>query len=270
MRLQPPSGLAANDQFELQAGGLFWNFEELLTDLYDLSGMPDCWQRFLKRICNDLQASSGVIVRYDGGAEAERLVTAYLPNDADLLQLQETCDKRQANGRRVSPILPRPTNGKAGHTIFATSLDTPNADCLLRSLGVRHLLQARYGGDGRDTISLVIGRNEDEAPFDELETARFGKIAPYFEWAAQLADLFAKMTASVKASTAVLDLLPTGVVILDEQGMCVTMNRAAKETLDPEGATLRFIKRNLPKAGPAEPAGKRRSKTSPQKEAAGT
>lgn len=258
MRLRRPSGFSADGQSgdETRANGLLWNFEELLTDLYDLSRVPECWQRFLTRLCTDLHASAGVIVRCERAHEPEQLLAAHLERADDYAKLKEAGERPAGNGGGGASILPSMKNGKlGGHATFSMSLEPADTHCLLRSLGIRHMLCARYAGDAQDSVCLAIGRMLDRAPFDETEIGRFAKVAPYFEWAIQLADLFAKMTANVKASTAVLDLLPTGVVILDEQGACVTMNRAAREALDPDGTALRFIKRNLPKAGAAEQNG---------------
>ena len=262
MRLQHPLGLAANGQsVELQAEKLLWNFEELLTDLYDLSGMPECWQRFLARICTDLHASVGVIVRRGSGHEGDELLAAHTQDAPSPEQLREACEKRTRNGNggghdtHATPIVPATSNGKSGHSVFMLDLEAANSTCPLRALGVRYVMYAQYACAGQTSVCLAVGRMSEQSTFDETEASRFAKIAPYFDWAVQLADLFAKMTANVKASTAVLDLLPTGVVILDEQGSCVSMNRAAREALDPDGSALRFLRRNMLKNGGADSTG---------------
>jgi DNA-binding CsgD family transcriptional regulator len=246
------SGPCADGQFgeEPRSNGLIWNFEELLSDLYDLSRVPECWQRFLARICFNLNATVGIIARRETLHDLEQPLAIYVQDESDHARLQELCKRRGHNGNGALAFLPMTENG--GRDVHAINLERPGPDCLLRAFGVRHALSVRTPADRQPSAHLVIGRMPDQPPFDEAELDRFAKIAPHFEWAIQLAELFAKMTANVRASTAVLDLLPTGVVILDEQGACVTMNRAAKEALDPDGSALRYIKRNLAKNGAVE------------------
>ncbi|HEY6772640.1 MAG TPA: helix-turn-helix transcriptional regulator [Oxalicibacterium sp.] len=246
------SGPGADGQSgeEPRSNSLIWNFEELLSDLYDLSRVPDCWQRFLARICFNLNASVGIIVRRETLHEPDQPLAMYVQDESGQARLQDLCKRRSPNGNGTLAFLPMAENG--GHGVHAISLDQPGPDCLLRTFGVHHALSVRTSPERQPSAHLIIGRMFSQPPFDEAELDRFGKIAPHFEWAIQLAELFAKMTANVRASTAVLDLLPTGVVILDGQGACVTMNRAAKEALDPDGSALRYLKRNLVKNGTAE------------------
>lgn len=242
------SGPGADGQSgeEPQSNGLIWNFEELLSDLYDLSRVPDCWQRFLARICFNLNATVGIIVRREILHEPEQPLAMYVQDESGHARLQELCKHRSHNGNGTLAFLPMVENGSQG--VHAISLERPGPDCLLRAFGIHHVLSVRTPTDRPPSAQLIIGRMPGQLPFDEAELDRFAKIAPHFEWAIQLAELFAKMTANVQASTAVLDLLPTGVVVLDEQGACITMNRAAKEALNPDGSALRYIKRNLPKS----------------------
>ena len=248
------SGPCADGQSgeEPRTNGLIWNFEELLSDLYDLSRVPECWQRFLARICFNLNASLGIIVRRETLHEPEQPLAMYVQDESGQARLQALCKHRGHNGNGAVAFLPMETGGQCVHAI---SLERPGPNCLLRTFGVHHVLSVRTPPDRQPSAHLIIGRMPDQPPFNEAELDRFGKIAPHFEWAIQLAELFAKMTANVRASTAVLDLLPTGVVVLDEQGACVTMNRAAKEALDPDGSALRYIKRNLVKNGTVEKDG---------------
>lgn len=255
MRQLFSSGPCADGQFgvEPRSNGLTCNFEELLSDLYDLSRVPECWQRFLARICFNLNATVGIIARRETLHDPEQALAIYVQDEAGQARLQELCKRRGHNGNGALAFLPIAENGS--QDVQAVNLERPGPDCLLRMFGVHHALSARTPPDRQTSAHLIIGRMPDQPPFDEAEFDRFAKVAPHFEWAIQLAELFAKMTANVRASTAVLDLLPTGVVVLDEQGACVTMNRAAKEALDPEGAALRYIRRNLAKNGTAEQNG---------------
>lgn len=236
-----------------RSNGLIWNFEELLSDLYDLGRVPDCWQRFLARICFNLNATVGIIVRRETPHELEQPLAMYVQDESGYARLQELCKHHSHNGNGALAFLPMVDNG--GQGVHAISLERPGPDCILRAFGIRHVLSVRTPADRPPSAQLIIGRMPGQLPFEEAELSRFAKIAPHFEWVIQLAELFAKMTANVRASTAVLDLLPTGVIVLDEQGACVTMNRAAKEALDPDGSALRYIKRNLAKNGAAEQTG---------------
>jgi DNA-binding CsgD family transcriptional regulator len=248
------SGPCADGQSgeEPRTNGLIWNFEELLTDLYDLSRVPECWQRFLARICFNLNATVGIIARRETLHEPEQPLAIYVQDEAGQTRLQELCKHRGHNGNGAIAFLPMEDGGQ---DVQAISLERPGPNCLLRTFGVHHALSVRTPPDRQPSAHLIVGRMPEQPPFDDAELDRFSKIAPHFEWAIQLAELFAKMTANVRASTAVLDLLPTGVVVLDEQGACVTMNRAAKEALDPDGSALRYIKRNLVKNSAVEQNG---------------
>lgn len=232
---------------EPRSNGLIWNFEELLSDLYDLSRVPDCWQRFLARICFNLNATVGIIARRETSRDPEQALAVYLQDESGHARLQDICKRSTHDGNGAHAFLPVVESG--GRSVHAINLERPGPDCILRTLGVHHVLSVRTPPDRQPSAHLIVGRMPGQAPFDDAEMERFGKIAPHFEWAIQLAELFAKMTANVRASTAVLDLLPTGVVVLDEQGACVTMNRAAKEALDPDGSALRYIRRSLVKNG---------------------
>lgn len=254
MRLRRPSGASPNGQLteESRHSGLPWDIEELLTDLYDLSRAPDCWQRFLTRVCVGLKAAVGVIVKRDPGQPSEQVIAVQMPDGADRARLHEAWAKHACTGNGALPLLPPCENGNHGEaSVIAIDLEKSGAACSLRSLGVGPLMYARKGGEGHPVL-LAVGRLSGQPCFDELDLNRFAKVTPHFEWAFQLAELFAKLTANVNASTAVLDLLPTGVIILDEQGACVTMNRAARETLDPDGTALRLIKRSVPRNGQQE------------------
>lgn len=113
---------------------------------------------------------------------------------------------------------------------------------------MHHVLVARTIEDRDRMAYITVARAPHQQPFALADEGLIETLLPHFQRALQLASLFEKLKADAKASAAVLDLIPVGVVILDERGGCVMMNEAARKLLDADGAILRHVAINIAKA----------------------
>jgi DNA-binding CsgD family transcriptional regulator len=217
---------------------------DLFRDLYNVTDVPRCWQRFLTGICNLLGASCGAIARHAPDRETDQVLAFHTHTDrSDDREPDRDRPVRRDYGASLPILFPGAVERLMVAPLLSTSADSLGSSSLFGKLEIKHLLVARVS-EGRDAISYVaIGREAHHPAFDQAdEELMAATLLPHLQQAMHLARLIEGSSID-----GLLDLIPTGVLILDERGACVTMNDAARKSLDDEGVVLRQIASQLPK-----------------------
>jgi DNA-binding CsgD family transcriptional regulator len=222
---------------------------DLFRDLYNVTDVPRCWQRFLTGICNLYGASCGVIARHAPDRETDQLLAFYTHSErSDDREPDRDRPVRRDYGAALPILFPGAVERLMTAPLLSTSADSLGSSSLFGKLEIKHLLVARVN-EGRDAISYVaIGREAHHPAFDLAdEELMAATLLPHLQQAMHLARLIEGSSIDGRVSATMLDLIPIGVLILDERGACITMNDAARKSLDDEGVVLRQIAGQLPK-----------------------
>ncbi len=221
---------------------------DVFHDLYDITGMPRSWQRFLASVCELFDASWGTIAKCRSDAEAGHVLALYARTES--LDVGHP-DAVHSMGSRDPLALPELFSAFAERLaveqVLSTTLESAKRRDLSSNLDVRHLLVGRTIGDRDWPVYIAIGREPHQSPFSTADEELMAALLPHLRQAMHLANLVDQLSVDAKVSAAMLDLIPIGVLVIDQAGRCVTMNEPARQTLRADDLLLRQISGRLPK-----------------------
>lgn len=197
--------------------------------IYDAVGAPEQWRTVLDRIARELGAQAAALVVLDAGEQRAELGLATGAFDATALA---------SYTREFGAIDPAPAAfarlkvGEAGATdrMFSREMRAhdPFFNEFFRPHGLEECLGATVLRDEDRAAQIGIQRAPDRRAFDDGDIASLERLLPHIQRALQLHRQFAAVTGMATALAALVDELPSGMIVLDAGGNVVHLNRAAQ------------------------------------------
>ncbi|HEX9448954.1 MAG TPA: helix-turn-helix transcriptional regulator [Dongiaceae bacterium] len=215
---------------------------DILSNLYDVTGAPQNWMRFLRCVVPLLKGSAAAIATYTDGESSDKLYALYQQQSDDAVPCTSeggpAAEKLVVQAGRSRPVLPlnvlQHLTTLNAPMVMTAPIDRP---CLLLDLGFS---QALIGlcSQHDDMISyLVIGRHTGPA-FSLLNDLELQKFLPHIARSLHLYMLIEKLSDGVNTAAAVLDRLPVGIAFFNQQATCLSMNESARHLLKERHALL--------------------------------
>ncbi|TXH36440.1 MAG: LuxR family transcriptional regulator [Rhodospirillaceae bacterium] len=248
-RQEDPQGYAAPDD-----GG------DLLSSLYDVTGAPQNWMRFLGHVTPLLHGNVATIATFASGDEADHLHAFHLQAD----ESAQSADTDSGAGGRVPPTensmrsaLPV---GTLQHlltletpSVTAISIDQP---CLFHDLGMTQALIGLCSRHDGALRYIAVGR-QHEPGFSITDEFQLQPLLPHIARSLHLHLLIDRLSAGVNTAATLLDRLPLGIIFFDEHATCLSMNENARRAVNEARSLLRHMQTYiLSRAKTARLAGK--------------
>lgn len=212
---------------------------DLLGAIYDAALDASQWEEALRRIARWIGLQGVFLVNEDREEQRAGIFKTY-GFEADLL-VQYPDWTYDDPGR---PVLYRQPPGTAVATNLYYSRRDWRRTAYFNEFGrthrIEHQLGMRIAEDARRVLWFGSARGIDDTPLTPADTAKLNALGPHLKRAVQIGSQFAVAQEAGALATAVLEGLPTGVVLLDEDARSLYANPAAERLLaGSRGASLR-------------------------------
>jgi DNA-binding CsgD family transcriptional regulator len=231
---------------------------DLLSSLYDVTGAPQNWMRFLSHVTPLLQGNVATIATFMPGEDADRLHAFHLQPDGTAGSAPDPDGESGASGRDGSMRSALPV-GTLQHllTLETPSVTTVSIDqpCLFRDLGMTQCLVGSCSRHDGTLRYIAIGRREPV--FSVVEELQLQPLLPHIARSLHLHLLIDRLSAGVNTAATLLDRLPLGIIFFDEHATCLSMNENARRALNEARSLLRHMQAYiLSRTKSARPSGK--------------
>ena len=221
---------------------------DLFHDLYDITGMPRSWQRFLASVCELFDASWGTIAKCRSDVEAGHVLALYARTESlDTGRFDPLHSMNSRHPLTLPELFSAFAERLAVEQVLSITLESAERRDLSSNLEVRHLLVGRTIGDRDWPVYIAIGREPHQPVFSTADEELMAALLPHLRQAMHLANLVDQLSVDARVSAAMLDLIPIGVLVIDQGGRCMTMNELARQTVRADDLLLRQISGRLPK-----------------------
>jgi DNA-binding CsgD family transcriptional regulator len=208
----------------------------LVGQIYDAAGDPSLWPVFLEAFSNSVGGASTGIVYHDMTAlRATMAVSARTDPQCEQLYLQHygRCDPlRTAWLERFSRAGP---DGVVTCEQVIDSAQLQKTEYYNDFLVPNHIVHQFCGpiAVNKDwSAVLTCLRPASKGPFGTEAVMLLRSLLPHLQRAIQFHRKFAELEGRHRGSLDALDIVPTGVIILDARGRIVALNRAASLVLE--------------------------------------
>lgn len=235
-RLSGSGGLAKSGDRVQQKGGDTW---DLVGAVYEAALQPELWDEVLAGIEGRVRADSSILYLQDLKALDAPFEVA---RGLDRARLKEYY-RHYIN---LDPMFAYRMEQPVG-TVTASHQLVPDGEFERTEFyqgWFRHLGRFYYAGGviarENDRVAVVgVQRAQRAGPFNDKELRQLRAIFPHLERSFQIGRLLANGESQRQAVMALLERLPSGVLLLDAQGRVVFLNRRAQVMLAAEdGLTI--------------------------------
>jgi len=202
--------------------------DELVGLIYDTVAAPERWQAVLDQIAGRLGAQATALVVLDRREARAQVAAATGVFDAAAMASYRT------EFARLDPApaaFAQQQVGVAASTDRMFSAEFLEHDVFLneflRPLGLEECLGASLLKDEERTAQIGILRGRDRRAFGERELAAMDRLLPHIQRALQLHRKFAALDGVSNTLAAMVDDLPSGLIVLDAGGQVIHLNRGA-------------------------------------------
>ena len=213
----------------------------LLPEVYEAAANPDLWPPLLGDLAEHLGGTACALTVHNFGLHEGTIYKAsgYDPD----------CVRSYAE--RYAPRNPGLGEERRYRPCGTISLGqelVPEAELVgsefynewLRPQGLHHRLCAVVRRDGGSAVYLSVMRPPAKEAFGPEEIARARPLLPHLEQAVRLHRRLTLLQMERDAAQHALDLLPTGILLVDDRSKVVVANRRAEEILEAgDGLTVR-------------------------------
>ena len=228
---------------------------DLLPLIYQAAADSERWPAFLEQY-QAILAARNIVLGYAAPDEDRALIVATGADQADIRKYhQYSCPWLD----RLVQTNWRSGGADASHHLI-TDAELENTACFSEFLGPR---QFHYGmgaaivAVGAGPALLVILREKQKGPYEDADLAFLRALLPHLSQAFKLYGRIAALESDRRGLTDAIDLLSTGLLILDARGCVLVANRAAQQIVGKNDG-LRIERDGLAAALPRETAALRR------------
>lgn len=203
----------------------------MVANIYDAAAEPPLWSEFAKQFANAVNGSMGSLLYYDLRCGKATLAISF--------GCDESCWRQYID--YYSAINPwinawkRDLNCAGSETVEAGDQRTAFADLkrneYYNDFLIKHNWAHQVGCVMTKTdetcSAFTCVRSHSAGPFGPAELDLLRLLFPHLQRAMQFHRKMSELEGSYRASLESLDFLPTGVILLDERGRVLEMNRAA-------------------------------------------
>lgn len=222
---------------------------ELLLALYRGIEGPDCWTGFLRELGEVVGGCSVTLVlRQPGIGDRGELF--------DVNTVRQFVEVYRSSGFEDDPFRDLP-EGVARNILDCVSEQSLHASRFHRELlapdGTTDILALNIGFAERYVGSLRISRRTPDRPFGAAEKALLEKLHPHLKAALEIHERARRRRMETRAYVRAMDQLAFGVVILNDRGDVVHLNKTGSRLIE-KGTPLRIEHGRLVAAPPATDA----------------
>jgi DNA-binding CsgD family transcriptional regulator/PAS domain-containing protein len=210
-------------------------FSDAVSTIYDCALDPALWPDAIREICHATRCIAGVISVSDLATGAGRLQQVWNFGP-------DWLERMIAHGPEVAEMINSVPN------LFTRSLDEPMVatrdiapEVLERSRyfkewivpqGIIDALQLTVLRQRNQYGALALSRHGDQGPVTDHDIAVLRLLAPHIRRAVAISDLLGMRAIAASTFEASLDLLQTGVVLVDGEARIIHANRTAQAMLE--------------------------------------
>ncbi len=203
--------------------------DELVGLIYDTVSAPQRWRAVLDQIAGRLGAQAAALISLDSrDSRADIAVSTGVLDGAAL-------DSYARDFGRLDPApaaFARLPVGIAGATdrLFSPEMRArdPFLNEFLRPRGIEECLGAPVLRDEARSAQIGIQRGRDRDPFGNGDAGALERLLPHIQRALQLHRQFAALSNVATTLAALVDDLPSGLLVLNADGIVVHANRTAQ------------------------------------------
>jgi DNA-binding CsgD family transcriptional regulator len=214
---------------------------DLVGLIYDASMAPSLWPAFLEKFAESVRGTITSLIHYDSSSPNGSFASGVRVDPAELRKYNEYFVSKDdwAKGA-ISLALPQ---GKVffGEEVCPAPVFTQGEfyNDFLKPMNAFH----QFGGivlrDGTTYSVISSLRSRAAGAFGEDEGRMLGRLVPHLQRALQMHRKIVGLETRTQAVAEALDRFPQGVVLVNERGKALFVNREAKAILDQnDGLTL--------------------------------
>lgn len=210
------------------------SLNDIILSIYRAAERPELWPAVLRRMQDLLQGSGVTLLHHEHGAN-RRSVEAYSGLTPDIIELYAR--QYQAHdpwGQALTPSLTVPERVVDGSALVS--------DAIVRRSTYYNEFGRRIGS-GRSAFSslepvgtriamVVVGRDLWQPPFEGHTLAALGALTPHLRQALRIHRRLSELDADQRSTTAALDGLSMGVLLVDPSRRVSFANREARRILE--------------------------------------
>jgi len=199
----------------------------ILGMLYDAASDPSLWEPFIAQLAGNTGATSGALLILDYEHSKYSLSTSWRMASDSIRLYQERYHSLDIWAQRglVNPV---------GYACVSQSLCPPSEirtteiynDYMLQA-GIEHGMFTILENNTSCAASVSLYRDRSRREFSESDLRVLRFLTPHLRRAFKLHFQLSQAKAHSAGAEAALDMLPTGLVLLDSKGGIVFMNRTA-------------------------------------------
>jgi len=204
---------------------------QIIDAIYEAGLDPAQWPETIRRLCRLLGGVAGYLFVTDEPSRAVRLsVTAGIP--PELLQLYERHYIKDCPRLAYGTTHPGTVGYDYRHSDERDMARVPFYAELLPRYGLKYYLGGTLFRDGSAAANLALQRTPSQGHVGEREIVLYGRLLPHLSRAVRMGLRLGALDARNASFEDALDRLPAGVVLLDDVGRPLFVNRAASAILD--------------------------------------
>lgn len=212
------------------------DFNDVIGHLYDAASNSASWLDFLRTGSSHFGAFGAHLIHLDKD-NPELSISYVVGFEHHSLDIQRTAMRKQMelekedprfNHARRFPNMPfRCTDVMPVEAFRATRIYRE----LLHPNGIEYSLMVQYSDTPEDFTGLAFFRGADAGPYDEEDNRGLGELIPHLRRTLTIQRRLFQLDHRLDASYQILESLPSGLSIVDEQGRAEFANAAARRIL---------------------------------------
>jgi PAS domain-containing protein len=207
--------------------------QSLVPEIYEAASNPELWPALLRRLAASVRGSAAALSTHNFGL-LEGLIAHSVGYDPDCVR---SYVERYA---RSNVWLREEGHYRPVGTISIGQQLVPDAELVrtefyndwLRPQHLHHRLVGVVRREANSIAYLEVMRPQMMEPFGPGEVGTLRRLLPHFEQAMRLSLQLSQLQLERDAAKRTLDLLPTGIFFVNQEGKVLLANRRAEEILE--------------------------------------
>lgn len=206
---------------------------QILATLYSAPLHPEAWEKFLNQFAEAFQISKAALLAHDPAIQSHRMLAVHGASVKEATPSYEQyywqfdewtkrATRHNLHGKMTRGEAAWPTELMLRSTFYNEFLK-PFDTCQMAGIG-------SFDADGSFS-ALSIYRGPSEPAFDNEVLSGLGALIPHLDTAFAVRRRLMGLEARATHMETALDVLPTGIAIVDKNGRCLFLNQKAREIL---------------------------------------